>query len=104
MMRPESKVLNSLLQSGLSLEEALSALRQQGYSKGQACIALAEVRSLDLGDAQLPVHHSTTWADRKEQDEHFNQAFWDAVDALPRQPDGSIALSDLCERTDNPLA
>lgn len=81
-------------------EAALRILREEGYSMGECCVALAEGFAMDLGMAQVLVLESQAWADQAPSQLRLNERIWlEAEQRGITQPDKSIII-DLSQLED----
>ena len=70
-----------------SWDVTLGELRREGFSKVDSVRATVEVLGKSLAEAKALVHHSSAWADRRQQDEAFHAALED-TDAPPAREGG----------------
>jgi ribosomal protein L7/L12 len=63
--------LRELYNVNEDMEAIIAALRRRGYSKARSIMAVAEITRLDLQDAKIIVHESTTWSDVREAHDQF---------------------------------
>jgi hypothetical protein len=83
-LKEESVALRALRLEGLGVGEAITWLKESGYSKGESVIVLSYAYDIPLAVATAHVHESSTWADRKAADDELQEQFWEVVLADPR--------------------
>jgi hypothetical protein len=74
------------LRQGLTLEDALGRLRRANHSKVSSVLAVSIACKMELGEAKKTVHDSLAWRDRREADDAFHDALFDAVEKLDDVP------------------
>jgi hypothetical protein len=74
-----AEVARGLLAAGRSLDEVLGLLRQRGLTKMDSIPVVQAATDVSLAEAKMALHNSLSWADRREQDQQLEDAFWRAM-------------------------
>lgn len=92
----------SLLAEGADHEEVIARLRREGASKGVTVYAIQQAQGLSHGDAKRLVHHSDTWADRRQADEETEGQFFRALFIMCVLGEGTVEgpAADIAEWQD----
>ncbi len=74
--------LRDSVAAGIGREDLIHAMRKAGLHQIDCIKMLRDLCGISLGDAKEAVHYSSAWADRKEMNEAFHEAVFQAADEL----------------------
>lgn len=91
MDESEKKVVETgaskLLNDGADTETLLQFMRDKGFNETDSFLALSRVMQVDVGEAQLVVFRSKTWADRLETNIQLQESVMQALRELSEEND-----------------
>ncbi len=74
--------LRDSIAAGASVEDLILAMRKAGLCQIDCIKMVRDLCGISLGDAKEAVHYSNAWADRKEINEAFHEAAFQAAEDL----------------------
>jgi hypothetical protein len=78
---------SKLLSDGADTETLLQFMREKGFNEADSFLALSRIMRVDLGEAQLVVFRSKTWADRLETNIQLQESVMQALRELSEEND-----------------
>jgi len=78
---------SELLSEGADTEALLRFMREKGFNETDSFLALSRIMKVDVGEAQLVVFRSKTWADRLESNIQLQESVMQAWRELSEEND-----------------